>query len=51
MTELRDSGWGWHGLIAPFVFLVSLFKSNVGIYEVHDNGAWYNFGCLFGLAC
>ena len=41
----------WHGFIAPLVFLVSLFKSNVGIYEVHNNGAWYNFGYLFGLAC
>jgi len=41
----------WHGFIAPFMFVVSLFKSNVGIYEVHNNGAWYNFGYLFGLAC
>ena len=40
----------WHGFIAPLVFLVSLFKSNLGIYEVHNNGAWYNFGYLFGLA-
>ena len=29
----------------------SLFKSNLNIYEVHNNGAWYNFGYLFGLAC
>ena len=41
----------WHGLIAPVVFVISLFKSEVGIYEVHNNGAWYNFGYLFGLAC
>jgi hypothetical protein len=41
----------WQGFIAPFVFLVSLFKSTVNIYEVHNNGAWYNFGYLFGLAC
>ena len=41
----------WHGFIAPFVFLASLFKSNLNIYEVHNNGAWYNFGYLFGLAC
>ena len=40
----------WHGVIAPFAFVVSLFKS-VSIYEVHNNGAWYNFGYLFGLAC
>jgi len=41
----------WHGFIAPFVFVVSLFKSNLSIYEAHNNGAWYNLGYLFGLAC
>lgn len=41
----------WHGFIAPFVFVASLFKDNLNIYEVHNNGAWYNFGYLFGLAC
>jgi len=41
----------WQGFIAPFVFIVSLFKSNLNIYEIHNNGSWYNFGYLFGLAC
>jgi Na+/H+-dicarboxylate symporter len=41
----------WHGFIAPFVFVASLFKSNLTIYEIHNNGVWYNFGYLFGLAC
>ena len=41
----------WQGFIAPFVFVASLFKSNLGIYEVHNNGGWYDFGYLFGLAC
>ena len=41
----------WQGFIAPFVFVVSLFKSGFNMYEVHNNGAWYNFGYLFGLAC
>ena len=41
----------WQGFIAPIVFVVSLFKSGLNIYEVHNNGAWYNFGYLFGLAC
>jgi len=41
----------WHGFIAPFVFVASLFTGNLNIYEVHNNGAWYNFGYLFGLAC
>ena len=41
----------WHGFIAPFVLLVSLFKSNLNIYDVHNNGLWYNFGYLLGAAC
>jgi hypothetical protein len=41
----------WHGFIAPIVFVASVFKSTLTIYEVHNNGAWYNFGYLFGLAC
>ena len=41
----------WHGSIGPIVLVVSLFKTNLGIYEVHNNEAWYNFGYLFGLAC
>ena len=41
----------WQGFIAPFVFVASLFKHTLGIYEVHNNGPWYNFGYLFGLAC
>ena len=39
----------WHGVIAPFTFIVSLFSDNVHIYEVHNNGNWYNFGFLFGV--
>ena len=41
----------WQGLIAPLVFVASLFKNDLSIYEVHNNGAWYNLGYLFGLAC
>jgi hypothetical protein len=41
----------WQGFIAPFAFVASLFKSTLTIYEVHNNGPWYNFGYLFGLAC
>jgi hypothetical protein len=39
----------WHGFIAPISFVTSLFKENVGVYEPHNNGNWYNFGFLFGL--
>jgi hypothetical protein len=41
----------WQGFIAPLVFVVSLFTSNLNIYEIHNNGVPYNFGYLFGLAC
>jgi hypothetical protein len=41
----------WQGFIAPFVFVASLFTTGLNIYEVHNNGAWYNFGYLFGIAC
>jgi hypothetical protein len=39
----------WHGMILPFSFIVSLFSEKVSIYEVHNNGGWYNFGFLLGL--
>ena len=39
----------WHGLIAPFAFFISLFRENVGIYETHNNGQWYNYGFILGL--
>ena len=43
--------WGlWQGLIAPIAFLVSLFRETVGIYEVHNVGAWYDAGFLLGLS-
>jgi hypothetical protein len=39
----------WHGLIAPVAFIVSLFSDTVTIYEVHNNGGWYNFGFILGM--
>jgi hypothetical protein len=41
----------WQGFIAPFIFLISLFRGGLNIYEVHNNGIWYNFGYLMGLMC
>lgn len=40
----------WHGFSAPVMFLISLFSSTIGVYEVHNNGGWYNFGFLLGLS-
>jgi hypothetical protein len=39
----------WHGIIAPITFIISLFNHNVAMYEIHNNGGWYNFGFLLGL--
>ena len=41
----------WHGFISPFTFIISLFKDGISIYEVHNNGNWYNFGFLLGAMC
>ena len=38
----------WHGVICPVTFLISLFNDHVNLYEVHNNGNWYNFGFVFG---
>ncbi len=39
----------WHGVIAPITFLASLLVDGVGVYEVHNNGAWYDGGFVLGL--
>ena len=38
----------WHGLICPLTFLVSLFSPDVRMYEVDNNGLWYDFGFILG---
>lgn len=38
----------WHGIIAPVTFVVSLFIDTVNLYEVHNNGNWYDFGFVLG---
>ena len=38
----------WQGIIAPITFFVSLFSNHVNVYEIHNNGNWYNFGFVLG---
>jgi hypothetical protein len=38
----------WHGFIAVFTFIISWFSDSVGVYEIHNNGFWYNLGFLIG---
>jgi hypothetical protein len=40
----------WHGLIIPITFLISLFTPKVSIYEVVNNGNWYDFGFIVGVS-
>jgi hypothetical protein len=40
----------WQGLICPITFLISLFTPEVNIYEVQNNGNWYDFGFMLGVA-
>jgi len=37
--------WGiWHGWIAPISLIISIFDKNIHIYEVFNNGFWYDLG-------
>ena len=38
----------WHGFIAPFSFIVSLFMDDVALYAVNNSGSWYDFGFVLG---
>jgi hypothetical protein len=38
----------WHGFISPVTFVISVFSRHVRLYEVHNNGTWYNFGFVLG---
>ena len=40
----------WHGVIAPFMFILTLFVDSIGIYEIHNSGGGYNFGYIIGLS-
>lgn len=40
----------WHGIICPFSFIASLFDTDVAIYAIYNNGAWYDFGFVLGAA-
>ena len=42
--------WGlWHGFIFPFAFIIGLFKPDVAVYAVPNNGTWYDFGYFVGI--
>ena len=39
----------WHGFIFPVAWVISLFKSDVAIYAVPNDGGWYDFGYFLGI--
>jgi hypothetical protein len=39
----------WHGIIVPVTFVISLFTDTVSVYEVANNGNWYDFGFFLGV--
>lgn len=37
--------WGiWHGWIAPISLIIGMFNHSIRIYEVNNNGWWYDLG-------
>lgn len=38
----------WHGLTCVIAFIFKLFGADIAIYEVHNNGGWYDFGFILG---
>jgi uncharacterized membrane protein len=39
----------WHGIISLVTFVISLFNSEVTIYEVSNSGWPYNLGFIIGV--
>ncbi|MGH2545958.1 MAG: hypothetical protein ACRDHJ_03670 [Actinomycetota bacterium] len=39
----------WHGIILPVTFAISLFTDTVSVYEVVNDGNWYDFGFFLGV--
>lgn len=39
----------WHGFIFPVAWIVSLFTDQIAVYQVPNNGGWYDFGYFLGI--
>ena len=40
----------WHGFISLVTFIISIFNSDVNIYEPNNSGWLYNLGFIIGIA-
>ena len=51
MTGHTYGFWGglWHGLVAFFSFIGSLFSDDIAVYAVNNNGGWYDLGFCLGV--
>lgn len=49
-TEHTYGFWGglWHGIVAGFAFIGSLFDKDIAVWAVNNNGGWYTFGFVLG---
>lgn len=52
VNDVNDAGgfwWGlWNGMTMGFSFIGSLFSDGIAIYDVNNNGGWYDFGFVLG---
>ena len=39
----------WHGFIFPVAWVISLFTDDISVYQVPNNGGWYDFGYFVGI--
>jgi hypothetical protein len=39
----------WHGIISMIALIIHIFNGSVMVYEVNNNGGWYDFGFLLGV--
>jgi len=40
----------WQGFIICLSFIASWFDNNIVLYQVNNNGFWYNLGFIIGIA-
>lgn len=39
----------WHGAIAPISWIGSLFREDIAVWAVNNNGGWYTTGFILGV--
>ena len=50
MVEPGGFWWGlWNGMTAGWAWLGSLISDGIAIYDVNNNGGWYDFGFVLGI--